>query len=173
MAWEASQGFLPDSQHKHLPAHTWKLQMSKLTAKGQTPLCGHLTKWNHLSAPLSCCCSPGDVTQGLHTCSSPGPSPISQQPGDKEILSLFDIRFTDWRKRGGKKKKKICFLTSCKLKKKKEEKKGLDHQQFKAWNASNTQKGTHEHRSVCSRVSRARPATKPKQLNGAKLSLLE
>lgn len=62
------------------------------------------------------------------------PSPSSE--GDKGILSLFDIRFTDQRKLRGEEKPNC--LTSCKLGKKK---KGLEHQQFIAWNAPNTGKG--------------------------------
>lgn len=87
---------------KHLPAHTWKLQMSKLRAKGQTALCGHVPKSNHLSAPLSCCCSPGEVTQGSQLTGTSLPFPSCEVT--KGYCPLLDIRFTDRRKRWGKKK---------------------------------------------------------------------
>lgn len=127
LAWEARQGFLPNSQHKHLPAHSWKLQRSKLRAQGQTALCGQ-----HLPAPLSCCCCPGGGTQGLHRGSSPGHSPISQQGGDKGIPALSCIKIYRSKETvREKRKKKTCFLTSCKLRKRKKNR-GLDRQQFTA-----------------------------------------
>lgn len=112
LEWEASQGFVPDSQRKHLPAHTWKLQMSQSSEPGDKHLCVGTSQSQIISQHLC----PGDVTQGLLL-----PGTISQQGGDKgRFCPFFDIRFYRSKETMRKKRKKIkiCFLTSRKLKKK-------------------------------------------------------
>lgn len=131
----------------------WQLCSVKSQRPKDKELCTGLSGQSNCLSPFCPAAVSPEMLHGAckHTVPNAS-SPLPHSEDDKGILSLFDIRFTDWGKLRGE--KNTCFLTYVNWK-------GLERQQFTAWNASNIHTGPHEHRSDRTAQSATRARVKP------------